>query len=47
MFGIYCKILCESPQVTLRTFNKHLGDISVGLILSELEAHSSHIKMSG
>lgn len=33
--------------VTLRTFDKHLGDISVDLITLELHAHSSGIKMSG
>ena len=34
-------------KVTLKTFNKHLGDISVDLITLHLHAHCSDIKMSG
>lgn len=34
-------------KVTLKTFNKHLGDISVDLITLHMRAYCSDIKMSG
>ena len=34
-------------KVTLKTFNKHLGDFSVDLVTLHLHAHCSDIKMSG
>lgn len=41
------KFYVRAYKVTLRTFNKHLGDIRVDLIILELDAHSFGIKMSG
>lgn len=46
-WGFTAKFYVKVCKVTLRTFNKHLGDISVDLIIFELDAQSSGIKMSG